>query len=90
MRILLVTILITVLSGCSNSITSCDEYAAEVRSLIDGGASTERLESFLEDTQEQVAELIAEDPDAAGPCVEAALEVVFVVGFDELESLLDG
>ena len=58
--------------------------------MIDDGASGPDLESFIEDSEEQVARLISRDPDRAGPCVEAVLGAAFAAGLAELESLLDG
>ena len=75
--------------GGSSSPSSCTEFASDVRAMIDGQVSGEELTRFIEDTEEQVARLIAEDPDRAGPCVEAALEAVFVAGFAELEQMFD-
>ena len=90
MRILLIATLLAALTGCTNSIANCDDYAAEVRSLIEDGASPERLETYLQETEEQVARLISRDPDAADACVGAVLEATCAIGFGELESLLDG
>ncbi len=75
--------------GGGSSPSSCDEFAGDVRAMINREASADELNRFIEDTQEQVARLIQDDPDHAGPCVEAALEAVFVAGFAELEGLFD-
>lgn len=86
----LVLVLLTSACGGGSSAATCDEFAREVEQLIDGGASGPEFESFIEDSEEQVAKLISKDPDAAGPCVEAVLGAAFASGFAELESLLDG
>ena len=75
--------------GGSSSPSSCAEYASDIRAMMDREASAEEMTRFVEDTEEQVARLIAEEPDRAGPCVEAVLEAVFVSGFAELEQMFD-
>jgi hypothetical protein len=72
-----------------NAAASCTEYASEVRTMIDSDVSAAELTDFIDGTQEHVAQLIANDPDHAGPCVEAVLEAAFMAGFAEIEELLD-
>ena len=76
------------LSSCSSgsSASSCTAYAAEVRALIDGGASGDEIERFLETTEEHVAKLIMNDPERGEPCAEAVLEAVFTAGFADFEA----
>ncbi|MGI9643475.1 MAG: hypothetical protein ACR2N9_11935 [Acidimicrobiia bacterium] len=58
--------------------------------MIASGASTEELDRFIEDTSDHVAELIAKDPDAAGPCAEAMFGALFDGMLGDLEKMLDG
>ena len=57
--------------------------------MIDSGASADALSSFVTDTEEHVAGLIADDPDRAGPCVEAVFEAMFTGVFEDLDSFGD-
>ncbi len=58
--------------------------------MIDGGASGEEINTFIEDTEEHVAQLIMKDPDQAGPCADAVFEALFTAAIDEMELMLDG
>ncbi len=89
---LLVTIAVAVLllSGCAGSVDSCADYADQVGDLLSRDAPGPEIERFLENTEEQVARLIAANPEEAEACVGAVLEATFAIGFAELESLLDG
>lgn len=75
--------------GGTTSSSSCAEYAAEVQNMITSGASADDLSTFVSDTEEHAARLMANDPDNAGPCVEAILEAMFTGAFDDLDSFLD-
>ena len=75
--------------GGTTSSASCSEYAAEVQDMIVSGAPADDLPSFIGDTEERAARLMANDPDNAGPCVEAVLETMFTGAFDDLNSFLD-
>jgi len=57
--------------------------------MISSGASADDLTAFVSDTEEHAARLMANDPDNAGPCVEAVLEAMFTGAFDDLDSFLD-
>ena len=57
--------------------------------MISSGASADDLSAFVSDTEEHAARLMADDPDNAGPCVEAILEAMFTGAFDDLDSILD-
>lgn len=57
--------------------------------MITSGASADDLSTFVSDTEEHAARLMANDPDNAGPCVEAILEAMFTGAFDDLDSFLD-
>ncbi len=92
MNLLRIFLAMTIIaSGCGggSSLSTCDEYAADVMELIDAGASGDEIESFLEGTEEQVARLISQDPDRAAPCVEAVFAATFAAGFAELGLLLE-
>ena len=84
-------VLALVVSSCGATTTSasCAEYAAEVQDMISSGASADDLSAFVSDTEEHAARLMADDPDNAGPCVEAILEAMFTGAFDDLDSILD-
>jgi hypothetical protein len=84
-------VLTLVVSSCGATTTSasCGEYAAEVQDMISSGASADDLSAFVSDTEEHAARLMADDPDNAGPCVEAILEAMFTGAFDDLDSILD-
>jgi len=75
--------------GGTTSSSSCAEYSAEVQDMISSGASADDLTAFVSDTEEHAARLMANDPDNAGPCVEAVLEAMFTGAFDDLDSFLD-
>ena len=75
--------------GGTTSSSSCAEYATEVQNMITSGASADDLSTFVSDTEEHAARLMANDPDNAGPCVEAILEAMFTGAFDDLDSFLD-
>jgi hypothetical protein len=82
---LVVVVLVGASCGGTTSSSSCAEYAAEVREMIDSGASADALSSFVTDTEEHVARLMADDPDSAGPCVEAVFEAMFTGAFEDLD-----
>lgn len=75
--------------GGTTSSSSCAEYAAEVQDMIASGASADDLSAFASDTEEHAARLMADDPDNAGPCVDAILEAMFTGAFDDLDLFLD-
>ena len=78
------------ITGCSlfGSADSCEEYAEDVRALIETNPSAAEVERFLDETEETVARLISRNPDAAEPCVEAVFELTFIgIGADLEESL---
>ncbi|MDX2466139.1 MAG: hypothetical protein QNL12_02405 [Acidimicrobiia bacterium] len=76
--------------GGGSSSTDCTQYAAEVHGMIESGASAEELNAFVDETEEHVARMIADDPDRAGPCADAIFEAVFTGAFDEFAEMLDG
>lgn len=86
---LVVVALVSASCGGGTSSSSCTEYAAEIQDMIAVDASGEELSTFVSDTEEHAARLMANDPDNAGPCVDAILEAMFTGAFDELETLLD-
>ncbi|MGB5433878.1 MAG: hypothetical protein WBO21_12780, partial [Acidimicrobiia bacterium] len=47
-------------------------------------ASVDDLSNFVSDTEEHASRLIANDPDNAGPCVEATLRAMLTGAFDDL------
>ena len=57
--------------------------------MIASGASADDLSAFVSDTEEHAAHLMANDPENAGPCVEAVLEAMFTGAFDDLDLFLD-
>lgn len=85
-------LLALVCASCGNATSSstCTEYAAEIHEMIAQGAPAEELDAFIEDTEEHVAGLMMDDPDRAGPCVEAIFEALFAGAADEMELMLDG
>jgi len=89
-RSMLVVIAVVATScGGTTSSSSCAEYAAEVQDMISSGASADDLSAFVSDTEEHAARLMADDPDNAGPCVEAIVEAMFTGAFDDMESFFD-
>jgi hypothetical protein len=72
--------------GSGSSASTCDEYAAEVRELVDSDAGPEEIERFLEETGEHVAKLITDDPDRAQPCADAVFNALFTAEFANLEA----
>jgi len=90
LRILMIALLL-LSTGCSQGSRagSCAEFAGEVNDLIARDVPAAELESFIQDSEERVAKLIAADPDRAEPCVTAVMEALFTAGFAELEGLLE-
>ena len=89
-RLTLVVFAVVVAScGGTTTSSSCAEYAAEIQDMISSGASADDLSSFISDTEEHAARLMANDPDNAGPCVDAILEAMFTGAFDDLDSFSD-
>ncbi len=85
-------LLVLVCASCNSATSSstCTEYATEIHKMVAAGASSEELDTFIEESEEHVARMIADDPDQAGPCAEAILEALFTGAFDEIEVMLDG
>jgi len=89
-RLTLVVFAVVVAScGGTTTSSSCAEYAAEIQDMISSGASADDLSSFISDTEEHAARLMANDPANAGPCVDAILEAMFTGAFDDLDSFSD-
>ena len=86
---LVVLALVVASCGGTTSSSSCAEYAAEVQGMIDSGASADALSSFVSDTEEHAARLMANDPDNAGPCVEAVLGAMFTGAFEDLDTVCE-
>ena len=57
--------------------------------MIASGASADDLSNFTSDTEEHAARLIANDPDNAGPCVEAVLGAMLTGAFNDLDLSFD-
>ena len=92
MRLRILTLCLLLLAAaCSQGSRagSCREFAAEVDDLLARDVPAVELEAFIQDSEEHVARLMADDPGRAEPCATAVLEAMFTAGFAELESLLD-
>ena len=76
--------------GGGSSTSTCLEHAGEIHELIDSGAAAEDITTFLSDTKEHAARLIAGDPDKASPCVDAILEASFSAAFEDIAYTFEG
>ena len=92
MKRTVLTIVLALLAGsCSGSGGfNCEEYASELRLMIERDAPAAEIETYLESTEEEVARVLIDRPEDAGPCVDAVLEATFMAGFSGLEDMLDG
>jgi len=84
-----VAMLALVLMACGGAgPSSCTEYAADLRNKS-ATMSSEELSAYVDETAEDVARLISDDPLDAQVCAEVILEVLFTAGLDDVFSGLE-
>lgn len=79
--LILVVLLVGACSAGGSKASSCSEYAADVREVIDTTSSPEAIEDFLANTEELVARLLLEAGDTPDGrrCANAVTEAFLTI-----------